>query len=97
MFASSRESADTKRRRSIIARIALGGQLYPLAPPMGSDRMRRQSQPLRDEIAGIVLAGGQSRRFGSDKAIAQAPGTTATFLERAVSILQAVTAQSIMS
>jgi molybdopterin-guanine dinucleotide biosynthesis protein A len=93
MFASSQESADTKRRRSIIARIALGAQLYPLPPPMGSERMSRQSQPRRDEIAGFVLAGGQSRRFGSDKAIAQAPGTTATFLERAVTALQAVTAQ----
>lgn len=44
----------------------------------------------RDRVTAAILAGGQSARFGSDKALALVPGTDTTFLERAVVIGQSV-------
>lgn len=38
------------------------------------------------DVTALVLAGGRSRRFGSDKALATIPGSEATFLEHAIQI-----------
>ena len=46
-------------------------------------------QPAR--ITAVVLAGGESSRFGSDKALATVPGTRLTFLERAIEAAGSVT------
>jgi molybdenum cofactor guanylyltransferase len=41
-------------------------------------------------VTAAILAGGRSRRFGSDKAAALVPETSVTFLERAVEIARTV-------
>ncbi len=48
----------------------------------------REGYYVPDVIKGIVLAGGKSLRFGSDKALADFGGVT--FLERSVSLLQSL-------
>ena len=47
----------------------------------------------RDRITVAILAGGQSTRFGSDKALALVPGTQTSFLERAIMLGRSVADQ----
>jgi molybdopterin-guanine dinucleotide biosynthesis protein A len=44
----------------------------------------------RDEVTGVVLAGGRSSRFGSDKALALLPGTGVQFIQRICDTLAGV-------
>jgi len=50
----------------------------------------------RNDVTGAILAGGQSTRFGSDKALAPMLTTGISFLERACQTLAAVAARVIV-
>lgn len=82
----SREAVTIDPRDAFAPHVALPGDPRPVSGDRARSRWTRVG-PGRMTILGAVLAGGQSRRFGGDKAAAVLAG--ATLLDRAISSLSA--------